>query len=46
MESPELLEHLRRGKKIQAIKVYCELTGAGLNDARAAVERIARKHHL
>lgn len=32
---------VREGKKIQAIKVYRELTGVGLADAKAAVERIA-----
>jgi ribosomal protein L7/L12 len=32
---------LREGKKIQAIKVYREITGVGLKDAKDAVERIA-----
>jgi ribosomal protein L7/L12 len=31
---------LRRGKKIQAIKAYRELTGADLKEAKAAVERM------
>jgi ribosomal protein L7/L12 len=30
-----------RGKKIEAIKLYRELTGAGLADAKAAVGAIA-----
>jgi ribosomal protein L7/L12 len=31
---------LRAGKKIDAIKVYREFTGAGLADAKAAVEKM------
>jgi ribosomal protein L7/L12 len=31
---------LRDGKKIEAIKVYRELTDAGLKDAKEAVERM------
>lgn len=31
---------LRDGKKIQAIKVYREITGVGLKEAKDAVERI------
>ncbi|MEU3465208.1 ribosomal protein L7/L12 [Streptomyces sp. NPDC006733] len=41
--SPDLRpidELLRQGKKIQAIKVYRELTGAGLQEAKEAVERL------
>jgi hypothetical protein len=41
---PELAEVtavLRQGKKIQAIKVYRESTGADLREARDAVERLA-----
>lgn len=36
----EVRDLVRRGRKIQAIKVYRELTGAGLKDAKDAVERI------
>lgn len=32
--------YLRAGKKIQAIKVYRELTGVGLKEAKDAVERM------
>lgn len=32
--------HLRAGRKIQAIKAYRERTGAGLAEAKDAVERI------
>ncbi|WP_277438887.1 ribosomal protein L7/L12 [Streptomyces sp. SPB162] len=31
---------LREGKKIQAIKAYRDLTGAGLKEAKEAVERL------
>jgi len=34
-------ELLRQGKKIEAIKRYREITGAGLKDAKEAVERRA-----
>ncbi|WP_128433927.1 ribosomal protein L7/L12 [Streptomyces cyaneus] len=37
----EVLVLLRNGKKIQAIKVYREITGAGLKEAKDAVERMA-----
>ena len=37
----EVTALLREGKKIQAIKVYRENTGADLKEARDAVERLA-----
>ena len=33
--------HLRHGNKIKAIKAYRERTGAGLKEAKDAVERMA-----
>lgn len=33
-------ELVQRGKKIQAIKVYREVTGVGLKEAKEAVERM------
>jgi ribosomal protein L7/L12 len=36
----EVLALVRSGKKIQAIKVYREATGAGLVEAKDAVERL------
>ena len=33
---------IRRGKTIQAIKLYRELTGAGLKNAKDAVDEMAR----
>jgi ribosomal protein L7/L12 len=44
VEEPGLAEVaalVREGKKIQAIKVYRENTGADLKEARDAVERLA-----
>ena len=41
IEDPRLVELLQSGKKIEAIKLYRELTGAGLKEAKDAVERIA-----
>jgi ribosomal protein L7/L12 len=40
--SPELLDAIQRGKLINAIKIYRELTGASLSQAKSAVEKIAR----
>ncbi|MGI5376847.1 ribosomal protein L7/L12 [Streptomyces sp. CA-251387] len=37
----EVVALVRDGKKIQAIKVYREITGAGLKEAKDAVEGIA-----
>ena len=37
--SPQIQEALRRGNKIEAIKLYRELTGVGLAEAKQAVER-------
>ncbi|RSD07943.1 ribosomal protein L7/L12 [Amycolatopsis eburnea] len=36
----EVVALVREGRKIQAIKVYRERTGAGLKDAKDAVERL------
>lgn len=37
--SPEVRDLARRGRKIEAIKLHREQTGAGLKDAKDAVER-------
>ncbi|MBN1146747.1 MAG: ribosomal protein L7/L12 [Anaerolineales bacterium] len=34
---------LARGRKIEAIKLYRELTGAGLKEAKEAVERMEKE---
>jgi ribosomal protein L7/L12 len=39
--APEVVELARSGRKIQAIKVYRELTGVGLAEARDVVDRIS-----
>jgi len=39
-DTRQVVALLRAGKKIEAIKVYRELTGAGLKEAKEAVERM------
>jgi ribosomal protein L7/L12 len=41
-----VLRELEDGRKIQAIKKYRELTGAGLKEAKDAVEEIARQRGM
>jgi ribosomal protein L7/L12 len=38
--SPQIQEALRRGNKIEAIKIYRELTGVGLAEAKQAIDGI------
>jgi ribosomal protein L7/L12 len=38
--SPQIQDALRRGNKIEAIKIYRELTGVGLAEAKQAVENL------
>jgi ribosomal protein L7/L12 len=40
--SPQIQDALRRGNKIEAIKIYRELTGVGLAEAKDAVEKAER----
>lgn len=40
--SPQIQDALRRGNKIEAIKIYRELTGVGLAEAKDAIERAER----
>ncbi len=40
VRSPEIQAALRRGNKIEAIKIYRELTGAGLAEAKRAIDEI------
>ena len=40
--SPQIQDALRRGNKIEAIKLYRELTGVGLADAKDAIDRTER----
>jgi len=37
---PEILELIRKGKKIRAIKLYREETGVGLKEAKEYVESL------
>ena len=37
--SPQIQEALRRGNKIEAIKIYRELTGVGLAEAKQVIDR-------
>ena len=39
----EALKWVRKGNKIEAIKVYRELTGVGLKEAKDAVEALERQ---
>jgi ribosomal protein L7/L12 len=45
-EDPEVVAHLVKGEFIQAIKVYRDRTGAGLAEAKDAVEQIAHRRGL
>ena len=38
--SPEIIELIRRGEKIEAIKAFREQTGASLKDAKTFIESI------
>jgi hypothetical protein len=40
--SPELMAAIQRGRMIEAIKIYRDLTGASLREAKSTVEAIAR----
>lgn len=42
IRSPQIQEALRRGNKIEAIKIYRELTGVGLAEAKEAIDRAER----
>jgi ribosomal protein L7/L12 len=37
--SPQIQDALRRGNKIEAIKIYRELTGVGLAEAKDAIDK-------
>jgi hypothetical protein len=42
IRSPGIQDALRRGNKIEAIKIYRELTGVGLAEAKDAIDRAER----
>jgi ribosomal protein L7/L12 len=43
-EDPRLLELIQSGQKIEAVKLYRELTGAGLAESKDAVDRLAETY--
>lgn len=45
-EMADVVAHLIQGQKIQAIKLYRERTGAGLKEAKDAVEELARQRGI
>ncbi len=45
-ESDRIIELLRSGQKIAAIKLYRERHGTGLKEAKDAVEDLARQHQI
>ena len=42
----QIVESLRRGNKIQAIKDYRESTGAGLKESKEAIEALIQKYEI
>ncbi len=40
-----VIDAIRQGNKIEAIKVYRELTGLDLREAKEAIEGIWEQHH-
>jgi ribosomal protein L7/L12 len=40
--SPQVQDALRRGNKIEAIKIYREMTGVGLAEAKNAIDKAER----
>jgi len=40
---PRIIEQLKKGNMIEAIKIHRELTGSGLAEAKMAVEEIKSK---
>ena len=41
--SPQIQDALRHGNKIEAIKIYRELTGVGLAEAKQAIDGLASR---
>jgi ribosomal protein L7/L12 len=40
-DDPRVLDAVRRGNRIEAVKIYRELTGLGLREAKAAVDSLS-----
>ncbi|WP_433367856.1 hypothetical protein ACQPZX_40435 [Actinoplanes sp. CA-142083] len=43
-EEQEILEHVRNGRTIEAVRVYRKQTGASLLEAKQAVDRLSTPH--
>ncbi|QSX31557.1 ribosomal protein L7/L12 [Shewanella cyperi] len=43
---PEVVQAIKSGRKIEAIKRLRELRGIGLKEAKQQVERYARENHI
>ena len=41
--SPQIQDSLRRGDKLEAIKIYRQLTGVGLAEAKQVIDQIASR---
>lgn len=42
----QIVESLRQGNKIEAIKEYRELTGSGLKESKEAIEALIQKYEI
>ena len=45
-EEPEVVRHLENGQAVEAVRAYRKQTGAGLIEAKQAVDRIAASRRL
>ena len=45
-DDPRIIEQLKKGKLLEAIKIYRENTGAGYEDGKAAVEEMQGRHGI
>ncbi len=45
-DDPRIIEQIRKGNLIEAIKIYRQTSNAGLAEAKKAVEEIKARHGL
>lgn len=45
-EMEQIVEALKQGNKIQAIKDYRELTGSGLKESKEAIDALIEKYNI
>jgi hypothetical protein len=45
-EDPRIIEQIKKGNLIEAIKIHRELTGSGLAESKEAVEKLKTKLRL